>query len=222
MMNPGSGRWAATSGVAFAALFVAGILTLGKLGGSFGDSDETFISYYADSGNRARDIVGAYLLAGAGLSFLWFLSHLRGRLRAAGDEAARLSGVAFVSSIVFVAMLFAAGAALVTVNASLAFGDLFDEEGRQLEGPEVSILPQLGYVLLFLYGGFAAALTVATTSLAALRIGLFPTWLAWLGFAAAVLLLFAIGFVPIFALPIWALGASFVLFRDDKTAERPT
>ena len=222
MMNPGTGRWAAASGVAFAVLFAAGILTLGELGGSFGDSDETFISYYADSGNRARDIVGAYLLAGAGLSFLWFLNHLRGRLRAAGDESARLSGVAFASSVVFVAMLFAAGAALVTVNASLALGDLFDQEGRQLEGPEVSILPQLGYVLLFLYGGFAAAFTVATTSLAALRSGLFPTWLAWLGFAAAALLLFAIAIVPIFALSIWALAASFVLFRDDRTAERPT
>ena len=210
------------SGVAFALLFVAGILALGELSGSVGDSDETFISYYADSGTRARDIVGGYLLAGAGLSFLWFLNHLRGRLSTAESGPAGLSGVAFASGVVFVVILFAAGAALATVNVSLTFGEIYGEEGRQLEGPEVSILPQLGYVLLFVYGGCAAALTIAATSFATLRSGAFPAWLAWVGFAAVVLLLFAMAVAPIFALAVWVLAVSFVIFRDGEVTGPPT
>ena len=206
-------RWFAFSGVAFAALFIAGALTLGELAGSVGDSNATFIAYYDDEGNRARDIAGAYLLAAAGLVFLWFLASLRRRLRTTVDETSVLPSVVLGAGIAFVAMLFAAAASLATVNISITFGAIFDEESPVLGGPEMAVLPQFGYVLLHVYGAFAASLMIAASSLAGSRGGLFPAWLIWLGYVAAFLLLFAIASLPLFALPIWVLAVSLAILR---------
>jgi hypothetical protein len=220
MMVAAEKRWFAVSGVAFAVLFVAGALSLGELAGSVGDSNATFVSYYDDEANRARDIAGAYLLAAAGLAFLWFLTSLRRLLRTPGDDTSMLPTIVLVAGIAFVSMLFAAGAALSTVNVSITFGAIFDEHGV-LGGSEMAVLPQLGYVLMHLYGAFAASLMIAAASLAGSRGGVFPAWLVWLGLIAAVLLLFAIASLPIFALPVWVLAVSIAVLRRDDAAMRP-
>lgn len=64
------GRGRAWSGIGFAVLFFAGLLPLGDLLGSFGDSDATFVAYFAKDSNEVGALVGGVGLALAGLAFL--------------------------------------------------------------------------------------------------------------------------------------------------------
>lgn len=200
-----SGRLAAASGVAFVMLMIAGFLVLDIPGHD--DSDALVNAFYADTGNRARVIVAAYLLAGAGLAFLCFLAHLRSLLRIAEGEPGTLSALTFAGGVVFVATLFAAGAAQGPTYALSI--DLYDEPPSQLSR---ALIPHMGYGML-VYGLLAAAFAITSTSLAIVRTAAFPRWLAWVGFAAAGLLLFGVFFLPMIALPLWVLAVSFALFR---------
>ena len=64
---------------------------------------------------------------------------------------------------------------------------------------------------MLIFGLLAVALTVASTSLAIIRTRVYPLWLASLGFAVAVLLLFWLLFLPMLALIVWVLAVSVVL-----------
>jgi prepilin signal peptidase PulO-like enzyme (type II secretory pathway) len=65
--------------------------------------------------------------------------------------------------------------------------------------------------MTLLGGGFTAIGLVLTTSIISFQTGVLPQWLAWLGVVAAVILLFAIIFLPMVALLIWVLCVSGVL-----------
>jgi hypothetical protein len=67
-ISDASRRPIVASGIAFSLLFTAGFIALSEISGSFGDSNATFIEYYASSDNRARDIAGMYLMTGAALA----------------------------------------------------------------------------------------------------------------------------------------------------------
>jgi hypothetical protein len=54
-----------------------------------------------------------------------------------------------------------------------------------------------------------------------MRTEILPKWLAYLGFVAAVVLLFAVVFIPMVALPIWVLVTSVVLFRLPSVETAP-
>jgi hypothetical protein len=68
---------------------------------------------------------------------------------------------------------------------------------------------------------FAAIAMIDATSVAALRTGILPRWFAWLGFVCAVVLLFAVVFLPMIALPIWLLCASLVFFKLPSIEAEP-
>jgi hypothetical protein len=201
-------------GILFAVLFTAGVLALGDLGGSFGDPDRQFVSHYSDASKRALDIAGGLLLAGSGFSFLVFVARLRDRSRMAGADAT-LTDQALAGAIVFVALLLAATAGLLTPAVAISLGNLFDEARPRLEGAEVAVVAQLGYVLL-LSGMLAAAFTVATISLTALRSGVFGPRLVRFGFVTAALLVIAVASIPVFALPLWVLAVSLSRSPEDR------
>jgi hypothetical protein len=67
-------------------------------------------------------------------------------------------------------------------------------------------------------GMLAAALSVAHLSLLARSAGVFGRKLMVLGLVVAVVLLGAIAFVPIVALPVWLVSASVTLLRRRPTA----
>lgn len=60
---------------------------------------------------------------------------------------------------------------------------------------------------------FAAIAMIVPTSIAALRSGVLPRWFGWLGLDCALVLLLAVVYLPMIALPIWLLAASLVCFR---------
>jgi hypothetical protein len=218
-MQTGLTRWGGPiAGVVFAVLMVAGVLLMNSSTPADDDPDDEFIQFYDDSGNRMEQIVGAYILAGAGLAFLWFLNHLRRQLTLAGG-ADWLGGLMAGSGVVFVAMLYAAATTWVVISGSLEFGST---ELDQIDPSLMRIIPQLGFGLLLIFGGIAAATCIAAASWAILRTAALPAWLGWLGLLAAIALLFAVIFLPLIALPIWVLAASVALWMQRGEATPPT
>jgi len=206
-------RWAPLGGIIFVVLLVIGTGLLGDHPDP--DAPEQEITdYLADSGNHTRNIIGAYLWVLAGIGFVWFLTHLRGVLRSAEGGSGTLSNLGFGAGLVFTALLMASGPVIAAVAGAVEFRD------APVTDPDfVRVLPQMGYGMLLLGGGFTAIVLVLTTSVISLQTSVFPQWLAWLGVVAAIVLLFAVIFLPMVALLVWVLAVSIVLLmRRDETA----
>ena len=205
--SPRASRWGAVAGIAFVVFFVLRFVLLNTP-----DSDapvEEWTETFQDSGDRMLSILGGYAMLLAGLAFLYFIWSLRSRFRLEEGASEGLSGLAFASGVVFVAMMFASGAAMSTVAASVEFGDNPVPDGefaRQLEN--------LGFGLLLLYGMWAAGVSIVAFSGSALRTGAFPRWLAIAGIVVGVLVaLGGVIFIPMVLLLLWVLTVSVVSLR---------
>lgn len=203
------------SGLLFALLFFAGLLPLGDLLGSFGDSDATFVAYFEADSNRIGTIVGGFVLALGALSFLWFLSHLRSATTGVGS----LPGVVSAAGTTFVVLLLVGTASLITVPYARTFGGAYGDASI-LVGSE-ALLPQLGYVLIAVFGMWAFAALIVAVTVAARRGGTLPRWLVRVGFGSAVLVfLFGSTVGGILGVPIWTLCVSIHWVREARTATR--
>jgi hypothetical protein len=210
-MTDAGKRLAAASGVAFVILFVASAIALGDLLGSVGDPDRQFTSHFDSAGNRAKDIAGSYVLAGAALAFTVFVSHLRALLRG-GDDDGPLPSIALACGAIVSATLVVGAIAFSAIPTSILYADMFDEEPHEFGADVMRLATQLGFTSL-VFGMLAAAVTVAATSLSAMRHGVLPRWLCGFGYICAAGLLFAIFFMPLFLLALWALLVAIVLAR---------
>src|SRR5918995_3773035 len=84
-------RLAALAGAAFVVLYVAAF----ALGIEVGKSDREILDYYADSGNRAKEVVAFFLIAAAALAFVVFAGALRSLIARAEQERAMLAALAW-------------------------------------------------------------------------------------------------------------------------------
>jgi hypothetical protein len=117
-------RWSPVTGILFVALWlVAFAVTDGSP--DSGDSDAKIVAYYADSGHRARDIVGLFLILAASLLFLWFLASLRSRLARAEGRAGALTAAAFGAGLVSSVLWFVAIAVFVAPSFARAYSGMF-------------------------------------------------------------------------------------------------
>jgi hypothetical protein len=197
-------RWSPATGILFVALWlVAFAITDGSP--DSGDSDAKIVSYYADSGHRARDIVGLFLILAASLLFLWFLASLRSRLARAEGRAGGMTAAAFGAGLVSTVLWFVAVVVFVAPSFARA-----DTSKFQLDPDTFRLLNDLGYTLWF-GGTTIAAVTVVATAVLSRRTGLLPRWLTWLSFAVAATLLVAFLFIPILIFLGWVLVVSLVL-----------
>ncbi len=159
------------------------------------------------------------LLPFAGIFFLWFMGAVRdhiGRMeRGTGPPANAVSGSAeeraenrffatlfLCSGLMFTALVLAAGAAaggLLAITGNIPAGaqDLWTYGRTTL-------------TLLASYAMRMAAVFTLSTTTIGLALRVFPRWLAWLGCAAALVLLFVVGTVPWTELvfPLWMLATS--------------
>jgi hypothetical protein len=118
---------------------------------------------------------------------------------------------------VFVGLVVAGAMTLAAVPASISF-DSSAGAGVPRSGDVVSIVQSAGYGMILVGGMLSAAATIGMASLLTLRTGALPRWTAWLGLVAAVVLLFAVVWVPQIALLVWVLAVCVVLFRaPDRT-----
>lgn len=202
-------RLGAAAGIAFAVLFVAVVFAMGSGLPGGDDTNQDIARYYTEQDRLLNGLLSLYGLTLAGASFLWFLGSLRNRLRRAEEEPAGLASIVFGSGLIFVGALFGAAAAAGAIASSVELG-----EETQVQ-PVVASLGWLASLLLLVPGMFAASIAIVATSVLALRTGVFPRWLAWMGFAcAALLILLGWAFMPMFVLPLWVLATSVALLRQ--------
>ena len=175
-------RAAAAAGIAFSVLLTASFVLI-RLAIP-GDPEEAGEGL-GDGSSRDAVILALNMLPFAGIAFLWFIGVVRDRIGVGED---RLFATVFLGSgLLFIAMLFAAGA--------IAGGIVLTASER----PEVaawSFGRRVSYTLLTVYGMRMAAVFAISTTTIATRLRIAPRWLSVLGIATGLVLLFGVGLVP--------------------------
>jgi hypothetical protein len=194
-------RWAGLAGIAYVLLYVGAF----ALGIEVGQSDREILEYYADSGNRTKEVVAFFVLSGAALAFVLFASALRSLIAAAEGPPVTLAAIAWAGATAYAALMLAGNA----VSRATAFAAM-DTDVFELDVNSRRLLEDAG-LLLLASGAIAAILFVVVASIAAVRYGILPRWLGWAGFAVAAVLPLAIGFIGFLALFLWVLVVSVVM-----------
>jgi hypothetical protein len=174
------------------------------VGDGAGDSDGEILSYYGDDGNRNQEIASFFLIVAAMLFFLWFLAELRVRLLVAEGQPARLTALAFGSGLLTTALLLVAGGFFAMT--AFATGD----DDFRLDPNTHRLISNAGYGF-FVSGLMISFVLILVTSVLAVRAGVLPVWLGWLGFPVAVFMLVSIIFLPFFGFLAWIGLASIAM-----------
>jgi hypothetical protein len=193
-------RLAALAGVVFIVFYVAAFL----LGIEVGNSDREILDFYASSSHRAQELIAFFLLAGAALALIVFTAAVRSLIRRPEQDTSMLGSLALAGGTAQAALILAGNA----VSRGAGFASM--DKDFHLDPNTRRYLEDIGY-LLFVSGALAGILLVVAVSLAALRYGLLPRWLAWAGFAVAVLLPTAIAFLGFLIFLAWILAVSVTL-----------
>ena len=139
----------------------------------------------------------------AGLAFLWFIGVLRNRMGTSEDQ---FFGTVFLGSgLLFVASLFAA-----TAVAGAVLGSSHLRPGEQVSNEVYYFARQISYAFLNIFAVRMAGVFIFSTSVIALRTGIFPRWIAFSGFACGLTLLLVISNWLWIALlfPLWTILVS--------------
>jgi hypothetical protein len=146
----------------------------------------------------------------AGIAFLWFIGVLRDRL---GEFEDRFFATVFLGSgLLFLAMLFA--------SAAVAGGIIIAYAAKPewlLNSATFTFARAVSYEIMNLYAVKMAGVFMISTSTLAIRTGFAPRWIAFLGFAFALLLLFSGRYVEwiIMIFPLWVLLISIYILIDN-------
>jgi hypothetical protein len=205
-------RAAAIAGIVFSVLFAASLVLVEW---AIPDASAGSGTWVTDAARRRAVIVSLNLLPFAGIAFLWFIGVLRDRI---GDSEDRLFATVFLGSgLLFVAMTFTAGAISAALVATAGESPDATAAGAWPFGRRAASTLATVYAIRM-----AAVFTISATTLAS-RLHLVPRWLAVLGYATAVVLLLAVGFVPWLELlfPAWVfvLSAHILVVRFRRTAD---
>ena len=141
-----------------------------------------------------------YLLPFAGIAFLWFIGVLRDRIGAYED---RFFATVFLGSgLLFLAMLFAFSA--VAGGIMMVYGAL---PGQLMESGIYTFGRTVAYQIMNVYAVKMAGVFMITTCTLAIRIGIFPRWMAFLGYGLALLLLLISAYLSwtLLVFPLWVL-----------------
>jgi Domain of unknown function (DUF4386) len=196
--------WLPISGIVFVVLVLIAILVAGD---DPGDTNREIIEYYQDDGNRNTQFTIFVLLGLGALLFLVFLASLRTALRRAEGEPGTFSAFAFGAGVTSAALLLAANASFVAIAEATGDDDF------RLDPNQARLTENIGYTL-FVSSLAAAGLMIVAASIVAIRTGVFPSWLAWVGLVIALaLIVVGFAFVPLFGLLAWVLVVSVLLLR---------
>jgi hypothetical protein len=192
-------RATAVAGIVFSMLFIISLVLIRTAVPADPEDAGTWL---------ARDLksvtLAIYLLPFAGIAFLWFIGVLRDRMGAQED---RFFATVFMGSgLLFLAMLFVAGA--ISAEVIMEYHTL---PNRLVESGIYAFGRAAVYQLINVYAVKMAGVFMISTSMIAIHIRIFPRWMAWLGFALALLLLLSTGYVFFWAplvFPLWVLLVS--------------
>ena len=186
-------------------------------------SDEEILAFYRSGDQRRLIMVGLYVMPFAGIAFLWFSTALRAWIRASSlREGELLSGMQFVSGILYVALFFAGAAASAVVAVSMEFSS------TPLDPVLARQMPEYGAILVVGFAMRMAAMFVFTTSRLGRMTGALPRWFVVLGFVVGMFLLLSTSFsrTLVLVFPLWLLVLCTLLFvrnwRPLRTANGAT
>ena len=191
-------RSAAVAGIVFAVLLLVA-MTLIRLALSDADPE----SLRGNAARREQIRLGLHLVPFAGIAFLWFIGVVRDQIGAVEDRL--FSSVFLGSGLLFVAMMFV-GAVNTATLITLLDRPRTDTEiwlfGRDFTQSLISV-----------YAMRMAAVFTLSVSTLGLRMAAFPRWVAFAGYAAALVLLVSAGEHKWTQLvfPLWVLVLSIVI-----------
>ncbi len=198
-------RAGAIAGILFSLLFIVSLVLIRlSVPDSPGDPG-TWLSHSAKPIGLALD-----LLPFAGIAFLWFMGVLRDRMGANEDRF--LATVFLGSGLLFLAITFVSSA--LTGGLMIAYEASPD---KLMDSGTYTYARALTYELVNAYGLRMAGVFMFSTCTLAIRIGIFPRWMSFLGYILALFLLLSIGrfgWAPL-VFPLWTLVVSvYVLFAN--------
>ena len=207
-------RAAAVAGILFSVFLIAALVLL-RLS-VCADPLEAGVWLKTSSNTVA---LGLNLVPFAGIAFLWFIGVLRDRLGKFEDRF--FSTVFLGSGLLFLAMLFASAA----VAGGIILTYAAKPEGL-LGSATFTFARAATYEIMNIYTVKMAAVFMISTSTLAIRTGFTPRWIAFLGYAFALLLLVSGRYVDwiIMVFPLWVLLISIYILIDNfrRPPETPT
>ena len=198
-------RAAAIAGILFAVLLITGLL-LFRLSVR-ADPQETGAWLKT---SQSKVALALNLVPFAGIAFLWFIGVLRDRL---GEYEDRFFATVFLGSgLLFLAMLFASAAVMGGIIITYAARP----EGL-LNSATFTFARAVTYEIMNLYAVKMAAVFMISTSTLTIRTGFAPRWIAYLGFAVALLLLVSGRYIDwiLLVFPLWVLLISIYILIDN-------
>ena len=207
-------RSAGLAGIAFSALFLTFALLLGARPPT-GLTEAGLVEWFELTAKTPVTIAVLYVAPFAGIAFLWFLAVVRDRIGVREDRF--LSTVFLGSGLLFVAMFWAAGAAI----ASLVAGNRL-EGGPPLDVTTLETFRSLAFSALFVFAARAAAVFMIVTSTIALRTAVFPRWLVIAGYVIALVMLLSLSLLQwvLLLFPVWVFVMSLFILNSEIRAAR--
>jgi hypothetical protein len=207
-------RSAGLAGIAFSALFLTFALLVSTPPPA-GLTEAELVAWFEETAKAPITIGVLYIAPFAGIAFLWFLGVVRDRIGHREDRF--LSTVFLGSGLLFVAMFWAAGAALASAIAANRF-----EAAPPLDATSLETFRSLGFSLLFVFGSRAAAVFMIVTSTIALRTAVFPRWLVIAGYVIAIVMLLSLSLLQwvLLLFPVWVFVLSLFILNSEIGAAR--
>jgi hypothetical protein len=146
----------------------------------------------------------------AGIAFLWFIGVLRDRLGELEDRF--FATVFFGSGLLFLAMLFVSAALVKAII--MAYGAQTKE---LLDAATFTVARSLSYEIMNIYAIKMAGVFMISLSTISVRTRITPRWIAILGYALALLILFGSRYISwtVLAFPLWVLLISVYILIDN-------
>lgn len=204
-MGKDLGRWAPLTGVVFAVLLLVGFLASPSTPDSDASAQQAVSSFMS---HRTHDRVSVFLIAYASVFAMFFAATLRSYLKAR-TEGDGLITLGFSGMVIYVV------GALTLIGMEFAATDVPGKISPAAEQALNVLQDNVFFALLVGTGIFFIGSGLAIVATAAL-----PKWLGWIAVPLAVIAVTPLGWlVAIFALPIWALIVSVLMFiRQGATA----
>ena len=207
-LPPAPPRVVAISGMIFAVLYIAS-LVFARLAVPADPTEPG--NWLADSALRSWVRFSLKLIPFTGIAFLWFMAVLRNRI--GGLEDRFFATVFLGSGLLFVALLFVAAA------VSQGLLDTFVSKGSHPAQSEAYAVGRaMTYALMNTFAVKMAAVFIIVTSSIGLRTAIFPRWMAFVGYALALVMLLTITDFAWIALvfPTWVLLLSAYILITDR------
>jgi hypothetical protein len=117
------------------------------------------------------------------------------------------------TALLFTAMVLVGGMVLASIAGAVQLGG---EDNPPAD--IIRFVPQIGYGISLVAGALSVAVFLALVSRAGQLSRAVPAWFFWLGYVAAVAMVFGAIFLPMILLPIWAIAAAIVMKDGVATA----